>query len=552
MMKQKLLLFVGVLFAFQTAAHACTNLIVGKKASADGSVIVSYSADSFGSFGFMCRYPAGKHPKGSMRPVYDWESNKYLGEIEEAAETYSVLGNMNEHQLTITETTFGGRPELVDTTGLLDYGSLIYITLQRARTAREAIDVMTGLIDRYGYNSSGESITLADPDEAWIMELIGKGPGRKGAVWVAVRVPDDCISAHANHSRIHQFPLKDKRNCVYSKDVIRFAREMGYFDGKDADFSFSKAYAPADFSALRFCEARVWSFFNRHARGMESYVDYAMGDVTKQPMPLFVKPTQKISVQDIKNMMRDHYEGTPMAMDQDISAGPFEAPHRPTPLTWKVDDKTYFNERPIGTQQSAFVLVAQMRNWLPDYIGGVQWFGCDDAGMIALTPVYCGNTEVPACYDEKQADIFTFSFKSAFWMCNWVSNMIYPRYKDLFGELQTVRDQLEQEYGTSQEAIEKQALTLAGTDGTQMSEACRFLTDYSNRTAQEMMDRWMALGQRLIVRYNDGLVLKEKDGHYECGEGGRPVAPERRGYPERFRKQIVKETGSRYQVPSGK
>lgn len=551
-MKQKVLLLVSMLFAVQSAMWACTNLIVGKKASTDGSVIVSYSADSFGSFGFMCRYPAGKHPKGTMRPVYDWESNKYLGEIEEAAETYSVLGNMNEHQLTITETTFGGRPELVDTTGLLDYGSLIYITLQRARTAREAIDVMTGLIDRYGYNSSGESITLADPNEAWIMELIGKGPGRKGAVWVAVRVPDDCISAHANHSRIHQFPLKDKKNCVYSKDVIRFAREQGYFDGKDSEFSFSKAYAPANFSALRFCEARVWSFFNRYADGMAAYLDYAMGDATKQPMPLFVKPKQKVSVQNIKDMMRDHYEGTPMAMDQDISAGPYEAPHRPTPLTWKVDGKTYFNERPIGTQQSAFVLVTQMRNWLPDYVGGVQWFGCDDAGMIALTPVYCGNMDVPECYDIKQGDIFTFSFKSAFWMCNWVSNMVYPRYKDLIGELQMVRDRLEQDYNNQQAEIEKQALDLAGDDGSQSEQARAFLTKYSNGAGQKMMDSWMSLGQRLIVRYNDGLILKEQDGQYVRGEGGGPVSPERKGYPERFRKQIVKETGDRYLVPAEK
>lgn len=528
------------------AAGACTNLIVGKQASADGSVIVSYSADDFGSFGFLRHFAAGKHPKGSTRSIYEWETNNYLGEIEEAEETYNVVGNMNEHQLTITETTFGGRPELVDTTGLLDYGSLIYVTLQRARTAREAIGIMADLTERYGYNSGGESFTIADKNEAWVMDLIGKGPGRKGAVWVAVRVPDDCICGHANQSRIRRFPLDDKDNCLYAGDVISLAREKGYYTGeKDSDFSFCEAYAPADFSALRFCEARVWSFFNRYAEGMEKYLPYVSGaDETAEPMPLFVRPVRPLSVQDVKDMMRDHYEGTPFALDNDPGMGPFEAPYRPTPLTWELDGKTYFNERPISTQQSAFVMVAQMRSRLPDYVGGVLWFGCDDANMIAFTPVYCCTDRVPECYGDKVADGLNFSFKSAFWVCNWVSSIVYPRYNQLFGELEAVRDRLETDYNALQEKTEQEAMALAGGEPA----ARRYLTDYTHRAASGMLYAWMELGKRLMVKYIDGAVRPEKDGRFETTPGGLGAPVQRPGYPERYRREIVKATGERFEV----
>lgn len=538
------------LLACALYGFACTNLIVGKKASTDGSVIVSYSADDFGSFGFLRHYAAARHGKGKLRDVYEWETNNYLGKIDEAEVTYNVVGNINEHQLTITETTFGGRPELEDSTGMLDYGSLIYITLQRAKTAREAIDVMTGLIEKYGYKSSGESFTLADKEEAWIMELIGKGPGRKGAVWVAVRVPDDCISAHANHSRIHQFPLKDKKNCVYSKDVISFAREKGYYTGKnDEDFSFSKAYAPADFGALRFCEARVWSFFNKYAEGMDKYVNYVSGEnLTAEPMPLFIKPKQLVSVQNIKDMMRDHYEGTPFALDNDPGKGPFDAPYRPTPLTWKVDGKTYFNERPIGTQQSAFVMVAQMRNWLPDYVGGVLWFGCDDANMVAFTPVYCCTTMVPECYSDKVAGALNFSFDSAFWLCNWVSNTVYYRYNHLFPELKKVRNRLENKYNSSQERIEKKALEMAGANGVKEKSARNYLTAYTNESAVLMMNEWMDLGKYLMVKYNDGGIRPEKQGKFVTTPGGFGAPLIRPGYPEEYRRKIVEATGSRFEV----
>ena len=534
--------------AFAMHGEACTNLIVGKKASADGSVIVSYSADDFGSFGYLRHFKAGKHAKGDTRFVYDWETNNYLGEIAESEDTYNVIGNMNEHQLTIAETTFGGRPELVDSTGLMDYGSLIYIALQRARTAKEAIKVITGLVERYGYYSAGESFTIADKNEAWIMDLIGKGPGRKGAVWVAMRVPDDCICAHANQSRIRRFPLNDPENCFYAKDVILFAREKGYYQGKkDEDFSFCEAYAPADFSALRFCEARVWSFFNRYAEGMEEYLPYASGEnLQAEPMPLFVKPYRKVSVQDVKDMMRDHYEGTPFALDHDPGMGPFEAPYRPTPLTWKVDGKTYFNERPISTQQSAFVMVAQMRHWLPDYVGGVLWFGCDDANMVAFTPVYCCTDIVPECYSDKVADGLNFSFKSAFWVCNWVSSFVYPRYCQLFGEVAAVRDRLEKDYAHLQPDVERKAQELALDSGE--TEAKDYLTDYTNRTAAGMLYAWMELGKRLMVKYLDGGVRPEKDGRFVCTPGGLSAPVERPGYPDRYRREIVKATGSRFEV----
>lgn len=540
---------VLVLAVCSLRGEACTNLIVGKNASADGSVIVSYSADDFGSFGYLRHFAAGKHGKGSMRSVYNWETNNYAGEIEEAAETYNVIGNMNEHQLTITETTFGGRPELVDSTGLLDYGSLIYITLQRAKTAREAIRVMTDLIDRYGYNSGGESFTIADENEAWVMDLIGKGPGRKGAVWVAMRVPDDCICAHANQSRIRRFPMDDPENCLYAKDVVELAREKGYYKGKDSDFSFCEAYAPADFSALRFCEARVWSFFNRYAEGMDRYLPYASGeDLQGEPMPLFVRPERKLSVQDVKDMMRDHYEGTPLALDDDPGMGPFEAPYRPTPLTWSVDGKTYFNERPISTQQSAFVMVSQMRSWLPDYVGGVLWFGCDDANMMAFTPVYCCTDLVPECYSDKVADGLNFSFKSAFWVCNWVSSIVYPRYSQMFGELKNVRDRLEKDYNALQGRTEKEALALAKEDGKGEEAARDYLTDYTNRVAAGMLYEWMELGKRLMVKYLDGGVRPERDGQFLRTPGGLGVPVERPGYPERYRRGIVKATGDRFEV----
>ena len=525
--------------------QACTNLIVGKKASADGSVIVSYSADDFGSFGYLRQWAAGKHAKCATRPVYNWENNNYVGEIEEAPETYNVIGNMNEYQLTITETTFGGRAELVDSTGLLDYGSLIYITLQRAKTAKEAIGVMTDLIDKYGYNSEGESFTIADKNEAWVMDLIGKGTGRKGAVWVAVRVPDDCICAHANQSRIHKFDMNDKENCLYSPDVISFAREKGYFSGVNKDFSFADAYCPLDFSGLRFCEARVWSFYNMFSKSTgQSYLSYIQGD-SKDPMPLYVIPDNKVSVRDIQHAMRDHYEGTALDITKDMGAGCFQMPYRLSPLTFNVDGQEYFNERPISTQQSAFVFVSQMRSTLPDAIGGVLWFGLDDANMTVFTPVYCNTDKVPYPYQQENGDCVTFSWDSAFWIYNWVADMIRPRYNLMVEDMRTVQNTLEDTYAQSQEGIERAALKLYQQNPAKAKE---YLTNYTHMTAQTAVDSWKKLGEFLIVRYNDGAVKRMQNGQLQHPETGNTAPLDRPGYSKEFLQKLVKATGERYKM----
>lgn len=524
---------------------ACTNLIVGKKASADGSVIVSYSADSYGMFGFLCHYPAAQHPAGAMRSIYDWDSGKYLGQIKEAKQTYNVIGNMNEFQVTIGETTFGGRPELVDTTGVMDYGSLIYVALQRSRTAKEAIKVMTDLVKEYGYYSSGESFSIADPNEVWIMEMIGKGPGMKGAVWVAVRIPDDCIAAHANQSRIHKFNMNDKDNCLYSPDVISFAREKGYFNGANKDFSFADAYCPLDFSGLRACEARVWSYYNMFSKATgQAYLSYVQGE-SSEPMPLYVKPDRKISVRDIQQAMRDHYEGTPLDITKDMGAGPFNMPYRLSPLTFKVDDTEYFNERPISTQQSAFTFVAQMRASMPDAIGGVLWFGLDDANMTVFTPVYCNTDRVPNVYAEGNGDCVTFSWDSAFWIYNWVADMIRPRYSLMIEDMRNVQNGLENTFEQAQSGVETAAMKLYNEDPEKAKE---FLTNYTHMTAQSAVDSWKKLGEFLIVRYNDGAMKKMKDGKLMRPETGNTAPLVRPGYPEEFLRELVKATGDRYKV----
>ena len=544
-MTNRLLMAVVLLTAFVVNGWACTNFIVGKKASADGSVIVSYSADSYGMFGWLYHYPAATHPEGTMRDIRDWDTGKYLGQIKEAKQTYNVVGNMNEYQVTIGETTFGGRPELVDTTGIMDYGSLIYVALQRSRTAKEAIKVMTDLVKEYGYYSSGESFSIADPNEAWIMEMIGKGPGVKGAVWVAVRIPDDCIAAHANQSRIHKFNLNDKDNCLYSPDVISFAREKGYFSGKNSEFSFADAYCPLEFGGLRFCEARVWSFYNMFSKATgQAYLSYVQGEST-EPMPLYVKPDRKLSVRDMQHAMRDHYEGTPLDITKDCGAGAFKMPYRLSPLTFKVDGEEYFNERPISTQQSAFVFVSQMRSSMPDAIGGVLWFGLDDANMTVFTPVYCNTDRVPASYAEGNGDCVTFSWDSAFWIYNWVADMIRPRYSLMINDMRTVQNDLEDMYAHAQEGIESAAMKLYQDDPQKAKD---FLTDYTSMSAQTAVDCWKRLAEFLIVRYNDGAVKKVKDGKLVRPKEGNSAPLTRPGYPEDFLKEMVKKTGDRYKM----
>lgn len=540
----KTIALAAIMSASAIESSACTNLIVGKKASVDGSVLVSYNADDYGMFGHLCHYPAGTHKKGEMRKIFDWDTGEYHGEIPEAPVTYNVIGNINEFQLSIGETTYGGREEMVDTTGILDYGSLIYVTLQRAKTAREAISVMTSLVEKYGYCSEGETFSICDPNEAWIMEMMGTGPGSKGVVWVAMRIPDNAICAHANQSRIGKFDMKDKKNVLYSKNVISYARKMGWFTGKDVDFSWKNTYARPDFSGRRFCDARVWSFFNHYQKGFDRYLPWALGkDPNAEDMPLWIIPDRKLSVHDVEMGMRDHYEGTALALDTtNVGGGIYQMPYRPTPLQFKVDGKTYFNERPISTQQTAFSFVSQLRSWMPREIGGVIWFGNDDANMVAYTPVYCGNTVQPECYNTPYADAVTFSDKNAFWVCNWVSNMVYPRYSQIFPELQTLRDSLEASYFAQQADFEKKAMNLYATD---KQAALRMLNDYSVEKAQQMLAEWKNLAIRIIVKYNDMGVKQEKNGKI-IQKTMRP------GYPESFARKLVKETGDWYAVPENK
>lgn len=533
-------------------AEACSNFIVGKKASVDGSVMCSYSADDYGMFQYLCHYPAAKHAKGEMRKIFDWDSNKYHGEIPEAAETYNVIGNINEWQVTIGETTYGGREEMVDSTGIMDYGSLIYVALQRSKSAREAIKVMTTLANTYGYNSGGETFTICDPNEAWIMEMMGKGAGSKGAVWVALRIPDDAICAHANQSRIGKFNMKDKKNVMYAKDVVSFARSKGWFKGKDADFSWKMAYAKPDFSGRRFCDARAWAMLN-HFYDMSPYLDWALGkNPDAQDMPLWVVPNKKVSVQDVENVMRDHYEGTPLSVadGSDIGGGIWEMPYRPTPLMYKVDGKQYFNERPVSTQQSGFVFVSQMRSWLPREIGGVFWFANDDANMAAFTPVYCSMTERPECYNTPGVDAVHFSKKNAYWVCNMTSNMVYPRYSLMFPTLKEVRDSLDNSYFAAQAGVEKKAQELYAQNP---QAAVKYLNDYSVEKAQQMLARWNQLFEFMVVKYNDMIIKPtDKNGTFKKTPYGLGATPVRPGYPENFAKQLVKQSGDKFLVPEEK
>lgn len=548
-MKKLFLLFFSI--TFFVSSEACTNFIVGKAASKDGSVICTYNADDYGMFIGLCHYPAAKHAKGEMRKVIDWDTKEYHGEIPEAPETYNVIGNINEYQVTIGETTYGGREEMVDSTGILDYGSLIYIALQRSKTAREAISVMTTLAETYGYNSEGETFTICDPNEAWIMEMMGKGPGSKGVVWVAMRIPDNAICAHANQSRIGKFNMKDKKNVIYSKDVVKFARSKGWFDGKDTDFSWKETYAKPDFGGRRFCDARVWAFFRHFDKGFDRYLPWALGkDPNAEDMPLWIVPDHKVSVQEVEACMRDHYEGTPLSLDQDVAQGLWDSPYRPTPLYFEVDGKKYFNERPTSTQQTAFSYVSQMRSWLPREIGGVLWFGNDDGNMVAYTPIYCGNTIQPECYNTPGADAVTFSDKNAYWVCNWVSNMVYPRYSQMFPALKEVRDSLEQSYFVEQKQIEDYASQLYAND---KAAALKYLNDYSNEKAAQMLARWKQLATYLIVRYNDMAVKPvNADGTFKRTSTGLGARVERPGYTDAARRALVKQTGDKFAVPDEK
>ena len=559
-------------------SRACTNVLVTKGASTDGSNMISYAADSHQLFGELYYQKASVWGKDDMRKINEWDTGKYLGLIPQVSRTYQRVGNMNEHQLIIAETTYGGRPELEDPSGIMDYGSLIYVALERAKTAREAIEVIVDLANTYGYYSSGESFSIADTEEVWVMDLIGKGPDNKGIVWVARRVPDGYICAHANQARISTFPLNDPENCMYAPDVITFAREKGYFNGKDEEFSFCDAYAPLDFSGMRGCEARAWAAFNILCDGKFTfidengnevtkdaydYIDYAMGyDKTKR-FPLFVKPSRKISVKDVADVMRDHYEGTPMDMTQDIGAGGNALPYRWRPMGFEHDGKTYVNERAIATQQTGFWFVGQSRGWLPDEIGGVNWFGCDDAATSYLTPIYTSTTEVPESFRVGNGDMITYSPTSAFWMTNRVANACYKAYNIMFPTVDAEIDAWENAMMEAVVKADEEALAIyKESDGKPRKQIRRndeerktadpytavreYLTRFSVDNAQKIFDKWVALEQLLLVKYIDGNVKAQNpDGSFVTNEHTDciPANITQPGYTDKWKEAVAKDHG---------
>ena len=524
-----------------TPALACTNFIITKGASTDGSVMVSYSADSHQLYGCLYKHNATKYKAGAMLAVNEWDTGKYLGDIPQVAQTYSTLSNMNEHGLIITETTYGGRHELYNPEGIIDYGSLIYITLQRAKTARVAIDTIVTLANTYGYASEGESFSIGDKNEAWIMELIGKGPGKKGIVWVARRVPDGYISGHANQARITTFPLNDPENTLYAEDVISLAREKGYFNGKDEEFSFADAYAPLDFSAMRGCDARIWSFFRMFAEGMDQYLDYAMGHNPANRLPLWVKPTHKLSPKQVFDAMRDHYEGTPLDMTTDIGAGGHALPYRWRPMNFEVDGKTYVNERAIATQQTGFWMVGQARQNKTS----ILWFGTDDAATSPLTPIYVNTTEAPECLREGNGTMLKYSDTSMFWITNRETQFAYLRY-DLIGK--KVREFIDEWENKAFDLVEHIDIALANTPSAK--KKAKIATEFSTSTAQSLFDIWVNLDKYLMVKYIDGNVKGEDaNGFMDNGNGKDiPGEIEQPGYTEKWKRAVAADHGKILEV----
>lgn len=549
------MLILAFIILTQQFSNGCTNFLFSKGSTVDGSTMITYAADSHTLYGELYYQPAADHPKDAMRKIYEWDTGKYLGEIPEVEHTYSVVGNMNEHQVAIGETTYGGRKELHHQPGaIMDYGSLIYVALQRSKTAREAIKTMTDLAEEYGYYSEGESFSIADPEEVWIMEMIGKGEGEKGAVWVALRIPDGYVCGHANQARITTFPLNDSKNGLYAKDVISFAREKGWYNGKNKDFSFSDVYAPVDFEGARFCEARVWAGFRKVNGNMESYAEYAKGTVrhggennfATNRLPLWIKPDKKLEVKDVFSIMRDHFEGTELDMTQDIGAGPYKLPYRWRGLTWEVDSVKYCNERATSTQQTGFSFVAQCRSWLPDPIGGILWFGVDDTYSTCYAPMYCGITEIPECFAAGNGDLLTYSETSAFWTFNTVTNFAYLRYDSMIKDIQKIQNKLETKFTQYVPLIDKAAESIYDSENPE--QARKFITEFSVNEANNMTKEWKKLGQYLIVKYIDGNIKREKNGNFERSETGMPVYPIFAGYPEWWYKTIIKETGDHFKI----
>lgn len=568
---RKKLLITLFSFGITGTSMACTNYLVTKGASTDGSTMISYAADSHIRYGELYWRPASDWPQGAMVTLYDRGTNKPLGQIPQVPHTYQVTGFMNEYQVAIGETTFGGRPELEDSTGIVDYGSLMFLALQRSTTAREAIKVIAELVEKYGYASSGESFSIGDPNEVWIMELIGKGSNMvtdkktnskynasKGAIWIAVRIPDGYISAHANQARINIFKPEDKKTSissknlkliespeidfVYASDVISFARAKGYFTSKDQEFSFSDTYAPLTFDNVRFCEIRVWSAFKDVNKEMNKYYDYAKGDITKERMPLYIKPDRKLNPRDLMQFKRDYLQGTDLDMSKDAGAGPFHSPYRWRPLTWKYNGTEYFNERVTVTQQTGFSFIAQMRNWLPNHIGGIYWFGVDDAGSTVYVPFYCGITKVPHSFAEGNGDMLTYSDDAAFWVFNRVAHFKYLFYDRVMPEIKKVQNELEAGFSSDIQKIDADALALYKLDPLKGRE---FLTDYADNSANKTIKRWKDLDNFLLVKFLDGNVKKEKDGKFLRNPWGYPQSPLFPGYPETWKDEVIKNTGDK-------
>jgi dipeptidase len=573
-------LIAGILLIFLTSpANSCTNFLVTAGATVDGSTMITYAADSHIRYGELYFSPATHWPEGSMVTIYDRSTAEPLGQIPQVPYTYQTVGFMNEHQVAIGESTFGGRSELVDSTGLMDYAALMFLATQRAKTAREAIKVIAELVKKHGYASSGESFSIGDPNEVWIMEIIGKGTDlgtdkqtgeqinkNKGAVWVAIRIPDGYVSAHANHARITGFPKEDSQRSissknldaifnpdvevVYAHDVISFAREQDYFDGSDDEFSFSDVYAPLDFGAARFCELRVWSMFSQVSDDMDEYWNYATGeDLEAERMPLFIKPNRKLTPQDLMSFKRNHLEGTELDMTKDAGAGPFGLPYRWRGLTWEYDEKQYFNERVTATQQTGFSFIAQMRSWLPDPIGGINWFGVDDAGTTVYVPFYCGINRVPKTWAEGYGDILNYKEDAAFWVFNRVAHFAYLFYNRVMPDIREVQNELENKFYEYTPGIDAAALTFWEKDKKLARE---FLTDYSVNMANYTLERWSELGDFLLVKYLDGNRKQEENGRFLRNEWGYPQPPAFPGYSDEWKENVIKDTGDRFEYPENK
>ena len=568
-------LIILALLSAVNFSNACTNFLITKGASVDGSSFISYCADSHIRYGELYYTPAADWPMGCMRMCYDRGTNRPRGMVPQPAHTYQVVGYINENQVAMGETTFGGREELLDPTGIVDYGSLMFIALERSRSAREAIKIMADLVEEYGYGSDGESFSISDPNEVWYMEIMPKGytevitkkgdtiNADRGAVWVAIRIPDGYVSGHANAARITTFPLRNGRTSItdkewgrlyspaveviYKHDIIKFARRKGYFTAKkDTDFDFSAAFAPVDFSAARICDFRVWTMFNEVCDDMDQYWDYVTGKDLSNRMPLYVKPNRKISLDDMMAFQRNHFQGTELDKTQDIGAGNFQSPFRCNPLYWEYNGQPYFNERSIETVQTGFSFIAQSRSWLPNPVGGIIWFGVDDTNSTVYTPFYCSISEVPIEYRHGNGDMLTYSENAAFWVFNRLAHFKYLFYNRVIDDIKAVQHKLETSYQEQVKHVDEQAHTLYLQDP---KKAIEYLTYFSGKAGHNTVVRWKELDNYLLVKYMDSNIKQEENGQFKRNGYGYPAKPMQPGYPDSWKKAVIEQTGDRFRRP---